>query len=64
MKKYLVVLSPRKPIPEDGWDVALVNVRLYVYAETTKEAREDAVEIMDRRRPYCKVAYIRELKGE
>lgn len=64
MKKYLVVLSPRKSIPEDGWDVALVRIRLYVYAQDAKEARKMAVESMKSHRLFCKVTYIRELKGE
>ena len=64
MKKYLVVLSPRKPIPEDGWDVALVRIRLYVYAQNAKEARKMAIESMESHRLFCKVTYIRELKGE
>lgn len=64
MKKYLVVLSPRKKIPEDGWDVALDRIRLYVNAENAKAAREMAVEAMEVHRLYCKVVYIRELKGE
>jgi hypothetical protein len=64
MKKYLVVLSTAKKIPEDGWNAALVNVRMYVHAESTKEARETAVSIMKDHRLYCKVSYIRELKGE
>lgn len=64
MKKYLVVLSPRKPIPEEGWDVALVRLQLHVYASNAKEARKLAVETMEEHRTYCKVTYIRELKGE
>lgn len=64
MKKYLVVLSPRKSIPEDGWDVALVRVRLYVYAQNAKEARKMAIESMESHRLFCKVTYIRKLKGE
>ena len=64
MKKYLVVLSPRKKIPEDDWDVALARIRLYVNAENAKAAREMAVEAMEAHRLYCKVTYIRELKGE
>lgn len=64
MKKYLVVLSPKKSIPEDGWDVALVRIRLYVIAENAKAAREMAVEAMKARWLYCKVVYIREMKGE
>lgn len=64
MKKYLVVLSSKKPIPEDGWDAALVRVRLYVYAPDAKEARKTAIEIMENHRLYCKVTYIREMKGE
>lgn len=64
MKKYLVVLSPRKNIPEDGWVVALVRIRLYVYAQDAKEARKMAIESMESRRLFCKVTYIRELKGE
>ena len=64
MKKYLVVLSPRKPIPEDGWDVAFARVRLYVHAQNSKEARKMAIESMERHRLFCKVTYIRKLKGE
>ena len=63
-KKYLVVLSPRTKIPEDGWDVAIANIRLYVYAPDTKEARKAAIKIMENHRLYCKVTYIRELEGE
>lgn len=63
-KKYLVVLSPRTKIPEDDWDVALARIRLYVHASNAKEARKLAVETMERRLLYCKVTYIRELKGE
>lgn len=63
-KKYMVVLSPKKKIPEDGWDVALDRIRLYVNAENAKAAREMAVEAMEGRRLYCKVVYIREMKGE
>lgn len=64
MKKWLVVLSPKKSIPEDGWDVALARIRLYVNAENAKAAREMAVEAMEAHRLYCKVVYIREMKGE
>lgn len=63
-KKYMVVLSPKKKIPEDGWDVALDRIRLYVNAENAKAAREMAVEAMEVRHLYCKVVYIREMKGE
>ena len=59
MKKWLVVLSPKEKIPEDGWDVALIRIRLWVYAENAKEARKMAVEAMEARRLYCKVTYIR-----
>ena len=64
MKKYLVVLSPIKPIPEDGWDVALVRIRLYVYAHDSKEARKMAIDSIEGLSLFCKVTYIRELKGE
>lgn len=64
LKKYLVVLSPKKKIPEDCWDVALNRIRLYVNTENAKAARELAVEVMEAYRLYCKVTYIRELKGE
>ena len=64
MKKYLVVLSPKKSIPEDGWVVALVRIRLYVYAQNPKEARKMAIEIMEGHCLFCKVTYIREMKGE
>jgi hypothetical protein len=63
-KKYLVVLSPRTKVPEDGQDTTLVNIRLYVYAPDAKEARKAAIKIMESHRLYCKVTYIRELKGE
>jgi hypothetical protein len=61
-KKYLVVLSPKMSIPEDGWDVALVRIRLYVYAQDAKEARKTATESMEIHHLYCKVTYIREIK--
>lgn len=64
IKKYMVVLSPKKKIPEDGWDVALDRIRLYVNAENAKAARIMAVEAMGAHRLYCKVVYIREMKGE
>ena len=64
MKKYMVVLSHKKQIPEDGWDVALDRIRLYVNAENAKAAREMAVEAMEAHHLYCKVVYIRKLKGE
>lgn len=64
MKKYLVTLSPRHKIPQKGWDAALLNVRMLVYAENTKEARETAVGIMENHALFCKVVYIREMKGE
>ena len=64
MKKYLVVLSPKKKIPEDGWDVALDRIRLYVNAENAKAAKEMAVEAMEAHRLYCKVTYICETEGE
>jgi len=64
-KKYIVLLSHKKPIPpEDEWDVALDRIRLYVNAENTKAAREMAVEAMEAHHLYCKVVYIRKLKGE
>ena len=63
-KKYLVVLSPRTQIPEYGWEAALVRVRLYVYAPDTKEARKTAIQLMENHHLYCKVTYIREMKGE
>lgn len=63
-KKYMVVLSPKKKIPEDSWDVALDRIRLYVYAKNAKAAREMAVEDMEAHRLHCKVVYIREMKGE
>lgn len=64
MNKYLVTLSPEKPIPKEGWDIALVNIRLYVYAKNAKEAREIAVRVTKNHKLYCKVTYIRKLKGE
>lgn len=64
MKKWLVVLSSKEKIPEKGWDVALVRIRLYVHAQDAKEARKMAIESMESRRLFCKVTYIRELKGE
>lgn len=64
MNKYLVTLSPEKPIPKEGWDVALVNFRLYVYAKNAKEAREIAVRVTKNHKLFCKVTYIRKLKGE
>lgn len=64
MKKWLVVLSPKEKIPEKGWDVALVRIRLWVYAENAKEARKMAVEALEAHWLYCKVTYIREMKGE
>ena len=63
-KKYMVVLSPEKKIPEDGWDVALNRIRLYVNAENAKAAREMAVKAMKVHFLYCKVVYIREMKPE
>ena len=63
-KKYLVMLSHKNKIPEDGWDVALDRIRLYVNAENAKAAGKMAVETMEARRLYCKVVYIREMKGE
>lgn len=63
-KKYIVILSHKKKIPEDGWDVALDRIRLYINAENAKAAREMTVEAMEAHRLYCKVAYIREMKGE
>lgn len=63
-KKYMVVLSHKNKIPEDGWDVALDRIRLYVNAENAKAARKMAVEAMEAHRLYCKVVYIREMKGE
>ena len=64
MKKYLVTLSPRNKIPPKGWDAALLNVRMLVYAENTKEARETAVGMMENHALFCKVVYIREIKSE
>ena len=64
MKKYLVVLSPANSIPEDGWDAALAKTWLYVYARDSKEARKTAIECMEIHHFYCKVTYIREMKGE
>ena len=63
-KKYIVVLSPKKKIPEDGWSVALDRIRLYVNAENAKAARIMAVEAMEACHLYCKVVYIREMKPE
>ena len=63
-KKYMVVLSHKKKIPEDGWDVALDRIRLYVNAENAKAARKMAVEVMEAHRLYCKVVYIREMKDK
>jgi len=63
-KKYMVLLSPKMKIPEDGWDVALDRIRLYVNAENTKAARKMAVEATEVHHLYCKVVYIREMKGE
>lgn len=64
-KKYMVVLSHKKTIPpEDDWDVALDRIRLYVNAENAKAARKMAVEAMEAHRLYCKVVYIREMKGK
>lgn len=64
LKKFLVVLSPEKKIPEDGWDVTLERIRLQVYAVSAKAARGMAVAAMKSHHLYCKVVYIREMKGE
>lgn len=65
MKKFLVVLSPAKEVPKEGWDVAFVRLRLYVKAKDSKTARAMAVQVMQMRHNlYGKVTYIRELKGE
>lgn len=63
-KKYVVILSPKMKIPEDGWDVALDRIRLYVNAENTKAARKMAVEATEVHHLYCKVVYIHEMEGE
>ena len=64
MKKYLATLSPRNKIPKKGWDAALLNVRMLVYAEDTKEARETAIKVMENHKLFCKVVCIREIKSE
>lgn len=64
LKKFLVVLSPENKIPKDGWDVAFERIRLQVCAINTKAARCMTVEAMKVHHLYCKVTYIRELKGE
>lgn len=63
MKKYLVVMSPRVKVPEDGLDVALIRIGLCVRASNAKEARKLAVETMEEHRTYGKVAYVRKMKG-
>lgn len=63
MKKYLVVVSTGKSIPEDGWNVAIVGIRLYVRAQDAKEARKIVIKSMEEYNyRFCRVTYFREIK--
>ena len=63
-KKYMVVMSPKKKIPEAGRDVALEQIRLYVNADNANAAREMAHEAMEAHCLYCEVVSICEVEGE
>lgn len=54
LNQYIVECIPQKQIPKDGWDSALKRVQLIVNAPTAKEAREQAVHIMESHGLYVK----------